>query len=77
LHIRQFYQKRNKNGFRVIIKSMKTIDELITDLKLNPEQAQKVQVYMSELVIELLESIKEDNINNFDETIENLKNHTA
>jgi uncharacterized membrane-anchored protein YjiN (DUF445 family) len=56
---------------------MKTIDELITDLKLNPEQAQKVQVYMSELVIELLESIKEDNINNFDETIENLKNHTA
>ena len=56
---------------------MKTIDELITDLKLNPQQAQKVQEYMSELVIELLESIKEDNINNFDETIQNLKNHTA
>lgn len=77
MHIRQFYQKRIKNGFQVIINSMKTIDELITDLKLNPQQAQKVQEYMSELVIELLESIKEDNINNFDETIQNLKNHTA
>jgi DNA-directed RNA polymerase sigma subunit (sigma70/sigma32) len=56
---------------------MKTIDELIRELKLNPQQAQKVQEYMSELVIELLESIKEDNDNNFDETIDNLKNHTA
>jgi predicted sugar kinase len=56
---------------------MKTIDDLILELKLSPIQAEKVQEYMSQLVIELLESIKEDNIKNFDETIDSLKNHTA
>lgn len=55
---------------------MKTIDDLIKELKLNPDQAQKVQEYMSELVIELLQSIKEDNIKNFDETMDSLRNHT-
>lgn len=56
---------------------MKTIDDLIKELKLNPDQAQKVQEYMSELVIELLQSIKEDNIKNFDETMDSLRSHTS
>ena len=52
---------------------MKTINELSTELKLNPEQSQKIEVFVSELVVELLESIKQDNIKNFDETIEKVK----
>lgn len=52
---------------------MKTINELSLELKLTPEQAAEIQNYISELVIELLESIKDDNNRNFDETINNLK----
>ena len=53
---------------------MKTIDELTKELNLTPDQSQKIQEYVGELVIELLENIKQDNIKNFDETIESLKN---
>lgn len=53
---------------------MKTFDELVKELKLNPDQSQKIQLYINELVIELLESVKEDIVNNTDETISNLKN---
>lgn len=52
---------------------MKTIDELTKELNLTGEQSQKIQEYVGELVMELLESIKQDNIKNFDETIESLK----
>ncbi|MBP9817349.1 hypothetical protein KBC75_01155 [Candidatus Shapirobacteria bacterium] len=52
---------------------MQTIDELATELKLNPEQVEKIQHYINKLVVELLESIKEDNDRNFDETIANLQ----
>lgn len=57
-----------------IMLHMKTIDELAKELNLTPEQSQKIQEYVGDLVIELLESIKQDNIKNFDETIESLKN---
>lgn len=53
---------------------MKTFDELVKELKLNPDQSQKIQLYINELVIELLESVKEDIVQNTDETISNLKN---
>ena len=56
---------------------MKTIDELTKELNLTPEQSQKIQEYVADLVIELLENIKQDNIKNFDETIESLKTNTA
>lgn len=52
---------------------MKTIDELTNELKLTPEQTSGVQSYINSLLIELLESIKQDHIRNFDETINNLK----
>ena len=53
---------------------MQTIDQFCQELGLNAEQSAKVAQYVSELAIELLQSIKEDNIRNFDETIDNLKN---
>lgn len=52
---------------------MKTIEELTQELKLTPEQALGVKAYINGLLIELLESIKQDHIKNFDETINNLK----
>lgn len=52
---------------------MQTIDQFCTQLGLNEQQSAKVAQYVSELAIELLQSIKEDNIRNFDETIDNLK----
>jgi hypothetical protein len=48
---------------------MQTIDELSQQLGLSPEQKSAVEKYCSQLVIELLESIKQDNVQNFDETI--------
>jgi len=52
---------------------MKTIEELIKEEKLNPKQAQAVKDYINQLLIDLLESIKQDHIKNFDETINNLR----
>ena len=52
---------------------MKTIQELGQELGLNEEQTKKLESYMSQLVMELLESIKEDNVRNFDETIKSLE----
>lgn len=54
---------------------MQTIEELITDQKLTPAQAEAVKAYFNGLLIELLESIKQDHIKNFEETIENLKDN--
>ena len=52
---------------------MQTLDELTQQLKLTPDQAKGVKEYIDGLLVELLESIKQDHINNFDETINNLK----
>jgi hypothetical protein len=52
---------------------MKTIEELTNELNLTQEQAAGVKTYINGLLIELLESIKQDHIKNFDETINNLK----
>lgn len=52
---------------------MKTIEELTQELNLTPEQADGVKLYINSLLIELLESIKQDHIRNFDETIHDLK----
>ena len=54
---------------------MQTIEQLITELNLTPEQATGVKDYINGLLVELLESIKQDHINNFDETINNLKSN--
>lgn len=52
---------------------MQTLDELVKDLNLTPEQALGVKTYINGLLVELLDSIKQDHIKNFDETINNLK----
>lgn len=52
---------------------MQTIEELTKELNLNPEQSKSLEGYINGLLIELLESIKQDHIKNFEETIENLK----
>lgn len=54
---------------------MQTIEELTQQLKLTPEQAAGVKDYINGLLVELLESIKQDHIKNFDETINNLKSN--
>ena len=54
---------------------METIEQLIQELKLTPEQSEGVKNYINGLLVELLESIKQDHIKNFDETINNLKNN--
>jgi DNA-directed RNA polymerase sigma subunit (sigma70/sigma32) len=51
---------------------MKTIKQLSDELKLTPEQQSGIEKYCSELAIELLKSIKDDNAENFDETIQSL-----
>ncbi len=53
--------------------SMQTINELAKELNLTPEQSTRIQQYVNELAVELLESIKFDNDRNFDETINSLK----
>jgi hypothetical protein len=53
---------------------MQTIDQLIQELKLTSEQSDGVKDYINSLLVELLDSIKQDHIKNFDETINNLKN---
>lgn len=52
---------------------MKTIEELIQELKLNPEQSALVKTYFEDIVIELLESLKQDNLQNFEDTISSIK----
>ena len=52
---------------------MKTIKQLQIDLGLSDQQAEKISQYLNELVIELLDGLKSDTIDNFDETIEALK----
>lgn len=51
---------------------MKSFDDIVSDLKLNPAQANTLKVYLNDLVIELLRSIQDDNNRNFDETIDSL-----
>jgi len=52
---------------------MQTIEELIKENNLTPQQAESIKVYINSLLIELLESIKQDHIKNFEETIDNLR----
>ena len=52
---------------------MKPIEELMSELKLTPDQAEGVKAYINSLLIDLLESIKQDHIKNFEETIDNLR----
>ncbi|MEI8067635.1 MAG: hypothetical protein WCG91_01640 [Candidatus Shapirobacteria bacterium] len=53
---------------------MQTIEELIKDQNLNAQQAEAIKDYFNGLLIELLESIKQDHIKNFEETIDSLRN---
>jgi hypothetical protein len=52
---------------------MQTIEELIKELNLNDNQKKTLTSYINGLLIELLESIKQDHIKNFEETIEKLR----
>lgn len=52
---------------------MKTIEELISELKLNQKQSIVVKNYFEDLVVELLESLKQDNLQNFEETISSIR----
>lgn len=52
---------------------MQTIDQLCTELKLDTSQSDALKAYLTELIVDLLESIKQDNLKNFDETIESLR----
>lgn len=52
---------------------MQSIDQLVSELKLNPEQSTIVKKYFEDLVLELLESLKQDNLQNFEETISSIK----
>lgn len=54
---------------------MKPIEELMKELNLSEAQAEGVKEYINELLVNLLESIKQDHIKNFDETINNLKSN--
>jgi hypothetical protein len=56
---------------------MKTIDEITAELKLSPEQSLGVKKFVSEMIIELLESLRDENNQNFNETIESLKKVAA
>jgi len=51
---------------------MQKFDELAKQLNLTPEQKAAIEAYCNELAVELLESIKQDNVVNFDETIKSL-----
>lgn len=52
---------------------MQTIEELIKEQKLTPEQSLAVKSYFENLVVELLESLKQDNLQNFEETINSIR----
>ena len=52
---------------------MQTIQELIKENNLTSQQAESIKIYINGLLIELLESIKQDHIKNFEETIDNLR----
>jgi len=51
---------------------MKTIKQLQSELKLSDLQTKEISTYINQLVIELLGSLKDDTIANFEETIEAL-----
>jgi hypothetical protein len=52
---------------------MQTFDELATELKLSPKQSQAIKAYFESLIIELLESLKVDNLENFEDTINSVR----
>ncbi|MBU4210427.1 hypothetical protein KKC08_04110 [Patescibacteria group bacterium] len=52
---------------------MKTIDDLCRELKLNEKQRQAIKNYLTFFVIDMLESLREENTTNFDETIKELR----
>jgi len=54
---------------------MQTLDQLIANLKLKPEQSEVIKKYFEELTVELLESLKQDNLQNFEETISSIKSN--
>lgn len=55
---------------------MQTFNQFCEQQKLTPDQKIAFENYIGELVIELLESIKQDNVQNFDETISSISADT-
>lgn len=56
---------------------MQTINELSQELGLTPEQSTKIQEYLTSLIVEMLQSLRDENSRNFDETIESLRDPEA
>lgn len=54
---------------------MQTLDQVINTLKLNPDQSIILKKYFEQLTVELLESLKQDNLQNFEETISSIKSN--
>jgi hypothetical protein len=54
---------------------MQTLNQIITQLKLDPNQSEVIKKYFEDLTIELLESLKQDNLQNFEETISSIKSN--
>lgn len=54
---------------------MQTLNQIITELKLTEEQAEVIKKYFEDLTVELLESLKQDNLQNFEETISSIKSN--
>lgn len=54
---------------------MQTLEQLITQLNITPEQASIIKKYFEDLTVELLESLKQDNLQNFEETISSIKSN--
>ncbi|MFA6250349.1 MAG: hypothetical protein WC686_02460 [Candidatus Shapirobacteria bacterium] len=48
---------------------MKSISEIAKEQNLTEAQQQAIEAYVAQLVVELLETLKQDTIVNFDETI--------
>ena len=53
---------------------MKASGEMIGELKLDEKQAAILKSYFEDSVIELLDSLKQDNLQNFEETINSIRN---
>ena len=51
---------------------MQTFDELVKSAALDPNQSLVVRQFINQLVVDLLESLKEENLRNFDDTIASL-----
>lgn len=56
--------------FVVKLPGMQSLQDLSKEINLTSDQQQAVQNYISLLIVELLQTLKQDTVANFDETID-------